>query len=127
MSSKRFKLGKYDIVAQPVAGSSHMLRYTVLLDGKRLGALFSVPCESDCSFLESPPPVPPLKIFSVTYRPAVRRKARCARKRRISTTTSRCRGRSRDSATRRMTAAQPYEGREDERNEHGVYCGIPRA
>jgi hypothetical protein len=69
MSLKRFKLGKYDIVAQPVAGSSHMLRYTVLLDGKRLGALFSVPSESDCSFLESPPPVPPLKIFSVTYRP----------------------------------------------------------
>jgi hypothetical protein len=69
MSLKRFKLGKYDIVAQPVAGSSHMLRYTVLLDGKRLGALVSVPCESDCSFLESPPPVPPLKIFSVTYRP----------------------------------------------------------
>ena len=67
MSSKRFKLGKYDIVAQPIAGSSHMLRYTVLLDGKRLGALFSVPCESDCNFLESPPPVPPLKIFSVTY------------------------------------------------------------
>lgn len=69
MSPRRFKLGKYAIVAQPVAGSSHMLRYTVLLDGKRLGALFSMPCESDCKFLESPPPVPALKIFSVTYRP----------------------------------------------------------
>lgn len=66
---RRFKLGKYDIVAQPAAGSMHMLRYTVLLDGKRLGALLSVPCESDCRFMESPPPVPPLKIFSVTYRP----------------------------------------------------------
>jgi len=45
-----------------------MLRYTVLLNGKRLGALLSVPTESDCSFLEAPPPVPPLKVFSVTFR-----------------------------------------------------------
>jgi len=66
---QRFKVGKYDVVAQPAAGSLHMLRYTVLLDGKRLGAQLSVPCESDCRFMESPPPVPPLKIFSVTYRP----------------------------------------------------------
>ena len=47
----------------------HMLRYTVLLNGKRLGALLSAPTESDCRFLEAPPKVPPLKIFSVTYRP----------------------------------------------------------
>ena len=66
---RRYKLGKYEIVAQPATGSTHMLRYTVLLDGKRLGALFSVPCESDCRFIESPPPVPPLRIFNVTYRP----------------------------------------------------------
>ncbi|HWD23811.1 MAG TPA: hypothetical protein VG591_11850 [Burkholderiales bacterium] len=66
---RRFKVGKYDVVAQPAAGSMHMLRYTVLLDGKRLGAQLSVPCESDCRFMEAPPPVPPLKIFSVTYRP----------------------------------------------------------
>lgn len=66
---KQYKLGKYDIVAQPAAGSMHMLRYTVLLNGKRLGALLSVPSESDCKFLESPPKVPPLKIFSVTFRP----------------------------------------------------------
>lgn len=66
---RRFKLGKYDIVAQTAPGSRQMLRYTVFLDGKRLGALFSVPSESDCRFIESPPPVPPLKIFSVTYRP----------------------------------------------------------
>jgi hypothetical protein len=47
----------------------HRLLYTVLLNGKRLGALLSMPTESDCRFLESPPKVPPLKIFSVTYRP----------------------------------------------------------
>lgn len=65
----RFKLGKYDIIAQPLPGSMHMLRYTVLLDGRRLGAQMSVPSESDCRFMESPPAVPPLKIFSVTFRP----------------------------------------------------------
>jgi hypothetical protein len=69
MSMRRYKLGKYDIVAQPASGSVHMLRYTVLLKGKRLGALFSVPSESDCRFIESPPPVPPLRIYTVTYRP----------------------------------------------------------
>lgn len=69
MTMRRYKLGKYEIVAQPAAGATHMLRYTVLLNGKRLGALFSVPCESDCRFIEAPPPVPPLKMFNVTYRP----------------------------------------------------------
>ena len=64
-----YKIGKYDTRAQPATGSAHMLRYTVLLNGKRLGALLSVPTESDCRFLESPPKVPPLKIFQVTYRP----------------------------------------------------------
>jgi hypothetical protein len=66
---RTFKIGKYDIRAQPASGSAHMLRYTVLLDGRRLGALLSVPTESDCRFLEDPPKVPPLKIFQVTYRP----------------------------------------------------------
>jgi hypothetical protein len=66
---RQFKIGKYDILAQPASGSMHMLRYTVLLNGKRLGALLSMPTESDCRFLESPPVVPPLKIFQVTYRP----------------------------------------------------------
>ena len=66
---QQFKIGKYDIVAQPALGSTQMLRYTVLLNGKRLGALLSMPSESDCRFLESPPPVPPLKIFYVTSRP----------------------------------------------------------
>ena len=54
---RNFKIGKYDIVAQPAFGSAHMLRYTVLLNGKRLGALLSVPTESDCRFLEAPPAV----------------------------------------------------------------------
>jgi hypothetical protein len=66
---RRFKIGKYEILAQPAPGSMHMLRYTVLLDGRRLGAQLSMPSESDCRFMESPPPVPPLKIFSVTFRP----------------------------------------------------------
>jgi len=70
----RFKLGKYQIIAQPAPGSRHMLRYTVLLNGRRLGAQLSVPSESDCRFMESPPPVPPLKIFTVTYRPGRPRK-----------------------------------------------------
>ena len=68
-ASGRFKLGKYEIIAQPAPGSLHMLRYTVVLNGRRLGAQLSVPSESDCRFMEAPPPVPPLKIFSVTYRP----------------------------------------------------------
>ena len=66
---RRFKVGKYDILAQPAAGSMHMLRYTVMLDGRKIGSLLSVPSESDCRFMESPPVVPPLKIFSVTFRP----------------------------------------------------------
>jgi len=69
LERRQFKIGKYDIVAQPASGSAHMMRYTVMLNGKRLGALLSVPTESDCRFLEAPPKVPPLKIFQVTYRP----------------------------------------------------------
>ncbi len=70
----RFKVGKYDVIAQPAAGSAHMLRYTVLLQGRRLGAQLSMPCESDCRFMEAPPAVPPLRIYSVTYRPGRPRK-----------------------------------------------------
>lgn len=66
---RRFKVGKYDILAQPAAGSMHMLRYTVMLDGRKIGSQLSVPSESDCRFMEAPPVVPPLKIFSVTFRP----------------------------------------------------------
>ena len=69
LEPRQFKIGKYDILAQPASGSAHMMRYTVLLNGKRLGALLSMPTESDCRFLEAPPPVPPLRIFQVTYRP----------------------------------------------------------
>src|SRR5262245_30369877 len=71
---KQFKIGKYDIIAQPAIGSAQMMRYTVMLDGKRLGALLSMPSESDCRFLESPPKVPPLKVFYVTSRPGRPRK-----------------------------------------------------
>ena len=42
LERKQYKLGKYDIVAQPLLGSAHMLRYTVMLNGKRIGALMSV-------------------------------------------------------------------------------------
>jgi hypothetical protein len=66
---RRFMLGKYEVVAQPMAHSAHMLRYTVFVAGKRIGALMSVPTESDCQFLENPPPVPPLKGYAVIYRP----------------------------------------------------------
>ena len=65
---RRFKVGKYDIIANPIPNSAHMLRYTVFVGGKRIGATVSVPTESDCRFLEKPPIVPPLKIFS-SYRP----------------------------------------------------------
>jgi hypothetical protein len=65
---RRFKVGKYDIIAHPIPNSAHMLRYTVFVGGKRIGATVSVPTESDCRFLEKPPIVPPLKIFS-SYRP----------------------------------------------------------
>ena len=68
VEGRRFKLGKYEIIAQPIPSSAHMLRYTVFVAGKRIGATVSMPTESDCRFLEKPPIVPPLKIFS-SYRP----------------------------------------------------------
>ena len=69
VEGRRFRLGKYEVVGQPIPHSAHMLRYTVFVDGIRIGALASVPTESDCRFLESPPAVPPVKIFQVTHRP----------------------------------------------------------
>ena len=69
LERKQYKLGKYDIVAQPLYGSAHMLRYTVMLNGRKIGALMSVPNESDCRFMEAPPPVPPLRIFALANRP----------------------------------------------------------
>ena len=66
---QRFMIGKYEIVAQPIPGSAHMLRYTVFVAGRRVGAMASMPTESDCRYLERPPVVPPLKPFQVFYRP----------------------------------------------------------
>jgi len=43
LERKQYKIGKYDIVAQPANTPMHMLRYTVMLEGRRLGALLSVP------------------------------------------------------------------------------------
>jgi len=68
-SRSRFMVGKYEVIAQPIPGSAHMLRYTVFVKGTRIGAMASVPTESDCRFLENPPPVPPVKPFQVFYRP----------------------------------------------------------
>lgn len=65
----RFMVGKYEVIAEPIPHSRHMLRYTVYLDRTRIGATVSMPSESDCRFLENPPVVPPLKIFYVTSRP----------------------------------------------------------
>jgi len=66
---KRFMVGKYEVIAQPIPHSAHMLRYTVFVGNTRIGALASVPTESDCRFLEKPPVVPPLKTFRAIYRP----------------------------------------------------------
>ena len=66
---QRFRVGKYEIVAQPIPNAAHMLRYTVYVGKTRIGAMVSVPTESDCRFLENPPVVPPLKIFHLTNRP----------------------------------------------------------
>ncbi len=66
---RRFSVGKYDIIATPIPYSAHMLRYTVFLKGKRIGATASLPSESDCKFLENPPVVPPLVPFQYVYRP----------------------------------------------------------
>jgi len=59
LSGSRFTLGRYEIVAMPIAHSAHMLRYTVYVDGKRLGAVASMPSEADCRLLEHPQNDPP--------------------------------------------------------------------
>jgi hypothetical protein len=66
---RRFSVGKYVVIATPIAGSSHMLRYTVFLDGRRIGATASVPGESDCRFLERPPQDPEPIPYQSGYRP----------------------------------------------------------
>ena len=65
----RFRVGKYDVIAEPIPYSRQMLRYTVHVGKTRIGASVSVPSESDCRFMENPPVVPPLKIFYVTSKP----------------------------------------------------------
>jgi hypothetical protein len=51
---RQFMLGKYEVRAAPIAQSAHMLRYTVYLDGKRIGSMASMPSESDCHSLAHP-------------------------------------------------------------------------
>lgn len=70
----RFKVGKYDVFAEPIPHSRQMLRYTVYAGKTRIGSTVSVPSESDCQFLENPPVVPPLKVFYVTSKPGRPRK-----------------------------------------------------
>jgi len=65
----RFMVGKYTVIAEPILYARQMLRYTIYVGKTRIGAMVSVPSESDCRFLENPPVVPPLKIFYVTSRP----------------------------------------------------------
>ncbi len=65
----RFMIGKYEVIAEPIPHSMHMLRYTVFVGKTRVGATVSMPSESDCRFLEKPPIVPPLKIFYLTSKP----------------------------------------------------------
>jgi hypothetical protein len=66
---RRFRIGKYNVIATPIAHSAHMLRYTVFVDGKRIGVMVSAPNESDCRFMENPPVTPPLVPFHYAYRP----------------------------------------------------------
>ena len=65
----RFMVGKYEVIAEPIPYSRHMRRYTVYVGKTRIGAMVSVPSESDCLFMEKPPVVPPLKTFYVTSKP----------------------------------------------------------
>jgi hypothetical protein len=69
VEARRFSVGKYDIIATPMPNSAHMLRYTVFLKGRRIGATMSVPSEADCRFIEAPPPTPPLVPYQNIYRP----------------------------------------------------------
>ena len=69
LDGRRFSVGKYVIIAAPMIGSAHMLRYTVYLEGRRIGATASVPGESDCRFLERPPYDPEPVPYRPVYRP----------------------------------------------------------
>jgi len=52
LDGRCFMVGKFEIRAAPIAQSAQMLRYTVCLDGKAIGAMASVPSEADCRSLE---------------------------------------------------------------------------
>ena len=69
IEGRRFSVGKYDIIAKPIPQSAHMLRYVVFVGGKSIGSMASQPNESDCRFMENPPPTPPLAPFIYMYRP----------------------------------------------------------
>ena len=56
-------VGNFEIRTEPLPGAIHMQRYTVFSMGRRIGTTVSRPTESDCRFLENPPPVPELKPF----------------------------------------------------------------
>jgi hypothetical protein len=51
VTGRSFPVGRSFVVATPLAGSAQMLRYTVYLGGKRIGAMASLPSESDCNAL----------------------------------------------------------------------------
>ena len=69
VEARKFSIGKYFVVATPIPHSAHMLRYAVFVGGKRIGTTASMPSEADCKYLESPPIVPPLVPYQVSYRP----------------------------------------------------------
>jgi len=66
---RRYTIGRYEIVAQPIPHAAQMFRYTVFVDGRRIGTMASVPSEADCVSMEKPPIVPPLVPYQVVYRP----------------------------------------------------------
>jgi hypothetical protein len=62
LSGRSFAVGRYLVVATPITGSAQMLRYTVFLDGRRIGANVSLPSEADCNALAQPPADLPLPV-----------------------------------------------------------------
>lgn len=69
VARKQYRIGKYEIVAQPIPHAAHMFRYTVFVGSTRIGSMASMPSESDCLFMEKPPIIPPLVPYQVVYRP----------------------------------------------------------
>lgn len=50
--TRTYSLGKYVIRQQPRFDSAYWAQYLVFLDGKLIGKGFSVPCLSDCQWME---------------------------------------------------------------------------